>query len=149
MTLHRQSLCLASLLAVLVVQGCAANKPAVQASGPNVLDEGRAKACTASPVASGAASIEMSGDGWCGVTLSEADGRPFSYGLVRSRPANGRVYVQPYGTQTRIEYTPSPGFAGTDTFTVALRSRTPGATDPVVQVAVNVAQGRPCSPRRL
>ncbi len=137
----RPSLRLVPLLVALVAQGCAPNKPPVQDAGPNVLDEGRAKACTPSAVEAGAATIAMSNDGWCGITLSEADGRPFSYGLVRSRPAHGRVYVQPYGTQTRIEYTPGPGFSGTDSFTVALRSRTPGVADPVVRVAVNVAPG--------
>src|SRR4051812_50076513 len=86
------------------------------------------------PIPGGAvnATIEMSNDGWCAVRVKEADGQPFLLGLVRQRPERGTMLVQKLGGETRLEYTPSPGFAGSDRFTAALRPRAgaPGATVP-------------------
>lgn len=129
-----------TLLAALAVQGCA-TKPATTAADnlTDPMNEGRATTCDATPVANGAGSITMSNDGWCGITLSEG-GSAFQLGKLRTRPANGRVYVQAVGRETRIEYTPNARFSGTDQFTVALQPRSGGADVPV-QVAVTVGAG--------
>lgn len=130
-----------SLLAALAVQGCATQAPTTAADNlSDPINDGRATTCTATPVANGAGTITMSNDGWCSVALAEG-GSPFTLGLVRTRPANGRVLVQTVGRDTRIEYTPNARFSGTDQFTVALRSRTAGAPDVPVQVAVTVEGG--------
>jgi len=60
---------------------------------------------------------------------------------VKSRPAHGRVYIQPVNRQTRIEYTANNGYAGTDSFSVALRPRAANAPDSVLRVDVNVTPG--------
>ncbi len=57
--------------------------------------------------------------GWCAITVAN-EGEPYAAQLLTSRPAHGRVYYHPVGDATRIDYTPSPGFAGTDSFTVRL-----------------------------
>lgn len=125
--------------AVLALGACAAKPPAPPAVDLNV---GISKTCEASNVdlASGTATatIRMSGDGWCAMRAAEADGQPFLLGLVRARPEHGRVLIHKVGNQTRAEYTPNPGYAGTDAFTVDLRSRTANAPDAKVQVAVTV-----------
>ena len=132
-------LCL-SLLAALAVQGCATKPPTTAAENvTDPMNDGRASTCTATPVANGAGSITMSNDGWCSVALSEG-GSPYTLGLLKSRPVNGRVLVQSVGRDTRIEYTPNARFSGTDQFTVALRPRSGGADVPV-QVAVTVGAG--------
>ena len=133
----------AALAAVLCLAACATPQPQVAAPTEN-LDIGIASTCTASPTgapaAAGApATISMSGDGWCAVRLTERDGQPYRTGLVPVRPQNGNVYIRNLGGQTRVEYTPRPGFAGTDQFEVRLRSRTEGASDTPLRVVATVA----------
>ena len=133
----------ATLAAAIALSGCA-NKIVPQQAGFDPMTEGTAKTCMPSTVdlASAApATIAMTNDGWCGVFVAEKDGQPFNFGLVKTRPAHGRVYIQKVGPQTRVEYTPNTGFVGVDTFAVALASRTPGTPDAALQVAVTVTQG--------
>ena len=135
---------LAPLAALLATAACSTKPPVLAASDPR--NEGISKVCTPTnpdftkpgPYNAG---IAMSNDGWCGVFAVERDGRPFSLGLVRARPAHGRVFIQKVENATRVEYTPDAGFAGTDAFTVALRSNQSGAEDSTMAVSVNVAQG--------
>ena len=133
---------LTALTAVLALGACAAPPPPAPTVDLNV---GISKLCEAPNVdlASGTATttIRMSNDGWCAARAAEADGQPFLLGLVRARPENGRVEIRKVGNQTRAEYTPNPGYAGADSFTVDLRSRTPNAPDAKVQVAVTVLPG--------
>ena len=129
---------LTALAAALALGACAAKPPPPPTVDLNV---GISRTCDASPVdpaSSAAATIRMSSDGWCAMRAAEADGQPFLLGLVRARPEHGRVLIHKVGGQTRAEYTPNPGYAGADAFTVDLRSRTPGAADAKVQVAVTV-----------
>lgn len=133
----------APLAAVLALSACAPKPPVLQASDPR--NEGIAKTCTpTNPDMAGpgpyAGSIVMTNDGWCGVFAAEK-GRPFRYGLVRARPAHGRVLVQTVENATRVEYTPEGGYVGADAFTVALRpSQSEGENVPLA-VSVNVTQG--------
>ena len=129
-----------SLLAALAVQGCATPPVAVVADQTDPMNDGRAKTCTATPVANGAGTITMTNDGWCSVALSDG-GAPFTLGKLTTRPANGRIVVQKVGRESRIQYEPNERFTGSDQFTVALQPRAAGAPDVPVQVAVTVAAG--------
>ncbi len=135
----------APLAVALAVSACANTKPPVLAeSDPR--NDGIAKTCTptnpdTTKPGPYTASIAMTDDGWCGVFAVEKDGKPFSLGLVRARPTNGRVFIQKVANSTRVEYTPNTGFTGTDSFTVALRSNQSGVEDIPLAVTVNVSQG--------
>lgn len=134
---------IATLAAAIALSGCAM-KSAPTEQAVDLQNEGIAKTCTPStvdPTAATPATITMTNDGWCGVFVAEKDQRPFSLGLVKARPAHGRVYIQPVNQQTRIEYTANAGYVGADTFTVDLRSRTAAASDTTLRVDVSVAAG--------
>ena len=137
--MNHRHLCLAAFAAALAVQGCANQS----LTGAQALDEqldGQAKTCTAStPDAANKATIAMSNDGWCGVSIAEND-RPFALGLIGERPTHGRVFVHAVNARTRVEYTPNPGYNGADAFSVMLRPRSGGA-ETTLQVAVTVTGG--------
>lgn len=135
----------AALAVALSLAACAKPEPQVAAPVED-LNIGIASTCTASPTdataAPGApATISMSGDGWCAVRVTERDGQPYLYGKVppSGRAQNGSINIQKIGGQTRVEYTPRPGFAGTDQFEVVLVSRTPGAPETPLRVVATVA----------
>ena len=141
--MNKQLIALAACIAAL--QGCATPTSAPQVAGED-LNIGIAKSCTASKVDVSAANtasatIAMTNDGWCAVRLTEKDGKPFQLGLVRARPDHGRVLIQKMGGETRLEYSAENRYVGTDRFTVALRSKTQGAPDTTIQVAVTVTMG--------
>jgi len=139
---------IATLAAAIALSGCA-TKPAPSKQAVDLQNEGIAKTCTPStvdPAAAAPATITMTNDGWCGVFVADKDeankgGQPFSLGLVKARPAHGRVYIQPVNQKTRIEYTANAGYVGADEFTVALRSRTAGVPDTPLRVDVTVTPG--------
>jgi len=136
---------IAIVASVAALQGCANQSSAPQVAGED-LNIGLAKTCTPSKVdvsasTSASGTIAMTNDGWCAIRVVEKDGQPFLLGLVRSRPEHGRVLIQKLGGETRLEYTANPRYVGEDRFTVALRSKTQGAPDTMVQVAVNVSMG--------
>ncbi len=103
---------------------------------------GAAKSCTVSGLGAPApgkeveATMAVGNDGgWCGITVDNG-GRPFAAGLLSVRPAHGRVFIHSVGDTTRIDYTPNPGFAGPDGFTVRLL---PG--EGTLRATVTVAKG--------
>jgi hypothetical protein len=57
--------------------------------------------------------------GWCGISV-QLDGQAYATGLLTESPARGKVFIHPVGDATRIDYTPDPGFTGTDRFVVQL-----------------------------
>jgi hypothetical protein len=129
-------LCLAA--STLLLQGCA-NQGAWD--GIFTVDRtGGAKTCvapTASPPdgASIVAQIQMNNDGgWCGLLLNRGRVAYDSY-LMVTRPTHGEILAHHVGTNTRIDYTPDAGFAGTDSFAVRL---IPG--NAVIQGAVTVTR---------
>ncbi len=133
---------IAAAAVALALSGCAKTPP--PAPAVDLQNEGIAKACTPSAVdlASPApATIALTNDGWCGVVTAEKDGQPFKYGLVKTRPEHGRVYIRPVNGQTRVGYTAHPGFAGSDRFAVALVPNTAGAPDALLRVDVTVTPG--------
>ena len=143
----RHAAAVAALLAAVVLSGCnqsAQTAATTAAEAPS--DEGISKTCIASavdPAAGTNASATMtvgSDGGWCAVRTAEKDGQPFATGLVRVRPQHGRIVIEKSGDRTLVQYFPAPGYTGPDTFTAALRSRTPNAPDLMVKVAVTVAR---------
>jgi hypothetical protein len=57
--------------------------------------------------------------GWCGSAINRG-GVPFESYLMVTRATHGRVFAHRVGNNTRIDYTPDPGFTGTDSFAVRL-----------------------------
>jgi hypothetical protein len=100
---------------------------------------GAAKICdvpNVKPVAgSGSeAPMKMANDGgWCGIRVHQDGPKPFEAGLLTTRPNHGSVLIHEVGDETRIDYTPDRGFAGSDAFVVKL---IPG--NATVNVAVTV-----------
>jgi hypothetical protein len=74
--------------------------------------------------------------GWCGVTVAQAGDKPYDAGLVTTRPAHGKVLVHTVGDNTRVDYTPETGFAGSDAYAVRL---VPGQAVLSVKVTVTPA----------
>jgi Bacterial Ig domain len=116
----RAWLCFAAT--ALLAQGCTRSAPTW--NGVFGVDlEGAAKTCTAPNVTPPdglgvKVQVQMTNDGgWCGVSANRNGGSFDSYLLV-TRPAHGTVFAHHVGAYTRIDYTPDPGFAGTDSFAV-------------------------------
>jgi hypothetical protein len=109
-----------------LLQGCDAPKPSGSSARLYEVDfKGPAKTCEApkqKPAAGKTTEATMkvgSDGGWCGLTVAN-DGKPFAAGLLTARAEHGKVLVRSVGTDTRIDYTPEFGFAGTDRFAVEL-----------------------------
>ena len=87
---------------------------------------GSAKSCEVPKITPAAgqtteAAVKLVNDGgWCGVPVYQEGPKPFDTGLLTSRPAHGTVLIHEVGDETRIDYTPDKGFAGTDSFSVKL-----------------------------
>lgn len=110
------------------------------------LNVGISKTCTPSAAdlstgPSAVATIAMTNDGWCAVHTKDKNGQPFKFGLVKSRPAHGRILIQKIGGETRIEYTAENRYVGVDRFSVALASNLPNTPDSTITVTVSVAMG--------
>jgi hypothetical protein len=99
---------------------------------------GGAKICEMPKVApaagqEAAVAVKVGNDGgWCGITVSNG-GKPYAAGLLASAAAHGKVLIHTVGNDTRIDYTPERGFAGSDAFSVKL---IPG--DAVIRASVSV-----------
>jgi hypothetical protein len=134
------------LAGLVSLQGCADEKPLPARPSGIVFSgdlKGAARLCTVPKqvtlVAGKAAEVMMtlSNDGgWCGVGLSQSGPQPYAAGLLTERPAHGKIYIHSVGYQTRIDYTPDPGFAGADAFRVEL---IPNPTTADLAGAVHVA----------
>lgn len=87
---------------------------------------GAAKICEVpkvKPVAGGGAetTVKLANDGgWCAIPVHQDSAKPFDAGLLTRRPSHGIVLIHEVGDETRIDYTPERGFAGSDAFTVKL-----------------------------
>lgn len=114
-------LCLAAT--ALLLQACA---PKPTWNGIYAIDAaGGARICVAQPVTladgqAGVVQMQVSNEGgWCGETLSH-NGVAYDSYLLVTRPSHGRVFAHHVANNTRIDYTPDPGFVGTDSFAVRL-----------------------------
>jgi hypothetical protein len=109
-----------------LLQGCAPQARPVSSTRLYATDfAGGAKSCTVPKVSPSAgketpATMSVGNDGgWCGITVDDS-GHPYQAGLLTARPAHGQVYIHSVGDATRIDYTPSKGYAGPDSFAVRL-----------------------------
>lgn len=138
----------ALLVAVLAFPGCALfeQQKAAPTAPALAAETGGARTCTVpaldlSTQGSATATMTVSNEGgWCAVRATEKDGQPFALGLVRGRPDHGRVFIDKYGAETRVQYTPASGYTGADSFTVALRGKSAGAADVTIRVTVTVVK---------
>jgi hypothetical protein len=130
------------LLAGLLLAGCSEQQAGPHGSALRVYAAdlvGAAKACSVPKVsvAAGAgieAPMKVANDGgWCAIPVHQDGPKPFEAGLLTARPAHGTVLIHEVGDDTRIDYTPDHGFAGSDSFAVKL---IPG--DATIQVPVTV-----------
>jgi hypothetical protein len=128
-------LCLAAV--AMLVLGCTAQQPGW--SGIFAIDAtGGAKTCVApaaSPANDQAVLVQMQVSdegGWCGI-IANHGGVAFDSYLLTVRPSHGTVFAHHVGANTRIDYTPDPGFAGADKFGIRL---IPGNAE--IQAAVTV-----------
>jgi hypothetical protein len=110
----------------LMLQACAERAPAPPSARVFAADmTGAAKACTVPPVTPAAGqtvdvAIKVGNDGgWCAITVNN-NGRPFDAGLIVTAPAHGKPVIHTVGNDTRIDYTPTPRFTGSDAFSVRL-----------------------------
>jgi hypothetical protein len=127
------------LPALLLGAGCQERVAGVAATRVYAIDQnGRAKTCNAPAADTSAgkptdATITMSNEGgWCGVTTRQGN-RPYSAGLIQTRPQHGMAFVHTVGDDTRVDFTPDAGFTGQDKFSVRL---IPG--NAILNVAVTV-----------
>ena len=130
-------LCVAAI--ALLCQGCVVRQPGW--SGIFAIDAtGGAKTCVAaaaSPADGQAVLVQMqvsNEGGWCGI-IANRGGAAFDSYLLVARPAHGTVFAHHVGANTRIDYTPDPGFAGADKFAIRL---IPGNAE--IQAAVTVSK---------
>lgn len=143
-SLNHSHLSLAAF-AALVLQGCAVQPGSTQSAAQDEMLAGKSQTCTASipdfkAGASAEATIAMTNDGWCGVSATDKDGKPFQLALIGTRPTHGRVFTQSVAGRTRVEYTPYARFSGADAFSVTMRP-VGGGADQTLQVAVSVIAG--------
>jgi len=141
---------IAIAVTALAATSCAPQQQAAPAATED-LNVGIAKTCTPSPIdfaagTTAAATITMTNDGWCAVRTKDKSGQPFKFGLVKSRPAHGRILIQKIGGETRIEYTAENRYVGPDRFSVALASNLPNTPDSTVQVTVTATMGEDMAP---
>ena len=133
-----------TLLAVgLAMAGCSKPEIGPAASRLRVYAAdmtGGAKTCDTPNViivakATAEATMKVVNDGgWCGLPVHQDGPKPFDAGLLAARPAHGDVTIHEVGDNTRIDYTPDRGFAGTDSFSVKLIP-----SDAIIHVSVTVA----------
>ncbi len=145
-----QARTLAFLTVALAVAGCAKPPAPPPPEAPPLLPHlgpPPAASCTVAPfhVADGgtaAVSMTVSNDGgYCAATLTAANGKPFDAPLLHRLPQHGSARVIKYNGHTSVEYAPTAGYTGSDSFEVRLIIKgTPGYT--TLNVGATV-QGRP------
>jgi hypothetical protein len=125
-----------------LLSGCAPQGPPAPTARVYAIDmQGAARRCVVPPSVTLApgqvttATMEVGNDGgWCAISVA-LQGQPYASGLLTTEPNYGHVYIHPVGDNTRIDYTPTPGFVGADSFAVTLL---PGR--PVLRVNVTVTR---------
>jgi hypothetical protein len=146
MSVMKRATAMATVLAgAAVLASCAQNGP--NSARPRLTvyaadTTGAAKLCETPSVSlvpgkSTAAAIRVGNDGgWCGLSVHQDGPQPYDAGLLTARAEHGTVTVHSVGDNTRIDYVPDRGFAGTDSYTVNLL---PGSA--TLKVAVTVVKG--------
>lgn len=138
----RRAAWVAFLVGSALLQGCTERPAGTAASGARIYAAdlaGGAKMCDVPSVSPTAGklvdvAIKVGNDsGWCGIRVHQSGSKPFDAGLLTERPSHGTVTIHTVGDETRIDYVPDRGFAGSDGYTVKLL---PGMA--ALQVAVTV-----------
>lgn len=118
-----------SLAVTGVLSGCTPQPPPAGGSVRPVyaIDlQGAAKQCTVNavtPVAGKVVTATMAvgnNGGWCAIAVHQPGPEPFAAGLLTRPASRGKVYIHAVGNDTRIDYTPDPGYVGADSFLVTL-----------------------------
>lgn len=126
-----------------LLQACAEKPPSQRATTTPVFHAdlvGGAKQCSVStpvlkPGQKATVSMKVGNDGgWCAIRMQH-EGKPYEAGLLTQQAGHGKVFIHPVGDDTRIDYTPAPGYVGPDSFEVQL---IPGHT--TIRVAVTVVR---------
>ncbi len=139
-----------TLVCALLLTGCQSAPPPVAEAPPARLPfhSGPAPAalCTVAPfhvTDGGTATVNMTisnEGGYCAAKLTASNGQPYDAPLVPVRPLHGLDAVVRYNGKTSVEYAATPGFVGSDNFTVHLIVRgQSGYTTLNVAVAVQAA----------
>jgi hypothetical protein len=132
----------ATLAAVALLAGCAEQVAQTHPSSTrySVDFTGAAKTCTApkpmvldaAKPAQAAISVANNG-GWCALTLNAQEDTPYDAGLVTHLPTHGTLLIHTVGNDTRVDYTPQPGYVGSDSYAVRM---VPGGATLSVSVTV-------------
>ena len=133
----------ALVMATALVQGCTPTPNRVETAppAPDLYGRSRAAVCRVTPISlkDGGESVTtmtmVNDGGYCAIALSDSAGKPFEVGLVTAAPQRGKPLVHTVGAMTDIDYTPNPGFIGSDSFVVRLRT---AAVDSLLHVTVIV-----------
>jgi hypothetical protein len=118
-----------ALLVGLVLAGCSQKAAGPAGSRLRVYAAdlaGAAKVCEVpkvNPAAGAGSEVPMkvvNDGGWCAISVHQDGPKPYEAGLLTTRPNHGNVLIHEVGDDTRIDYTPDRGFAGSDSFSVQL-----------------------------
>ncbi|ATJ91058.1 Ig-like domain-containing protein [Acetobacter tropicalis] len=110
-----------------MLAGCATTSGPVQVGTPNPFGYMKKSAvCSTTPIKTGAdgqMSTTMtvrSDDGLCELKISQPSGKSYASFGVSPAPEHGKAFLYSLDRDTHVTYTPTMGYAGTDTFTVIL-----------------------------
>ena len=118
----RQLMWVALLVGSALLQGCSDNAAGPAASKLRIYaadTTGGARVCIyppVSPTPGRTSDLLMkvgNTGGWCGLPVHQAGPKPYDAGLLTGRPAHGSVTIHEVGDNTRIDYVPDRGYAGT------------------------------------
>jgi hypothetical protein len=150
----------AALVGMALLQGCARKPTIVEAAPPAPDLYGRvpARACEVTPIVlrdGGESSTTMTvtnDGGYCAAALADGAGHPFEVGLVTAPPVHGKPLIHTVGGKTDIDYIPTRGFVGSDSFIVRLRTTKVDSllhlTVVVTPVGEAYTSGHPAPPTR-
>jgi hypothetical protein len=150
----------ATLVGVASLQGCAPKPGIVEEAAPSPDLYGRvpARACEVTPIVlhdggESTTTMTVTNDGgFCAAALSDQSGRPFEVGLVTAPPTHGKPLIHTVGNKTDIDYTPTRGFVGNDSFIIRLRTTKVDSLLHLTVVVTPVGQaytsGHPAPPTR-
>ncbi|GAN62752.1 hypothetical protein AA0313_0633 [Acetobacter indonesiensis NRIC 0313] len=110
-----------------MLAGCATTSGPIQTGSPNPFGYMKKSAvCSTTPVKAGAngqlatTMTVRSDDGLCELKISQPSGKSYASFGVTPAPEHGKAFLYNLDNDTHVTYTPTMGYAGTDTFTVIL-----------------------------
>ncbi|GAN60251.1 Ig-like domain-containing protein [Acetobacter cibinongensis] len=110
-----------------LLAGCATTSGPVRTGTPNPFGYLKKSAvCSTTPVKTGpdgqlsTTMTVRSDDGLCELKLSQPSGKAYASFGVSPAPEHGKAFLYSLDDDTHVSYTPTMGYAGTDSFTVTL-----------------------------